>query len=307
MAPAPVIAAFDPVALDPAPVRLAATLAAVMRAPLFVASVHAGDDTVDLLTGGQLGEEDLAPGPSTAADRVVGELRREGVDAEVVTLGAASAARALSLAAEELGAGLITVGSAARAEPKRLEAGSTAQRLLNGAPCAVAVTPLEWVADHELTVVGAGFVDTREGRDAVRGAHALADRAGSVLRVLAAVQPRTWMLPGGAPGHAGERDEEGFGAIAAQMRARAEDAAQAAVAGLLGAPVDVDVVVGEPAHVLRDVTTEVELLVCGSRGYGPPAATLVGGVTRRLTADAACPVLVTAHAPVVALEALLGD
>jgi nucleotide-binding universal stress UspA family protein len=308
VAPAPVLAAFDPVALDPAPVRLAATVAAFTGAPLFVATAYAGGDVIDLLAAGQLGEADLAPGTGRMAQRVVAELRREGVTAERLEMGATSPARALSLAAEELGAGLIAVGSAAAAEPGRVLVGGTGARLLNGAPCAVGVAPLEWAPRTELTVIGAGFVDSAEGRDAVRGAHMIADRAGTVLRVLSVVQPRTWMLGDGAEeAHEGDAHERALAAVAAEIRARAEDAAQAATAGLLGAPVDVDVLVGEPDHVLRSASGEVDLLVCGSRGYGPPSTTLLGGVTRRLAADAACPVIVAAHAATVGLEQLLDD
>jgi hypothetical protein len=36
----------------------------------------------------------------------------------------------------------------------------------------------------------------------------------------------------------------------------------------------------------------VDLLVMGSRGYGPGLAVLLGGVSRRVTTAARCPVLV---------------
>ena len=37
---------------------------------------------------------------------------------------------------------------------------------------------------------------------------------------------------------------------------------------------------------------ECDLLVCGSRGYGPVRRVLLGGVSRRLMRRAACPVVV---------------
>lgn len=306
MAAAPVLAAFDPVALDPAPVRLAAAVAAFTGAPLYVASVYAGGEAIGALAGGQLGEADLAPRTGRMTDAVAAELEREGVTAQPMRMGATSAASALCLAAEHLGVGLIAVGSAAAAQPGRVTLGSTGARVLNGAPCAVGVTPLEWVPAADLTVIGAGFVDSAEGRDAVHGAHALADRAGTVLRVLSVVQPRTWMLDEGDGADPGRR-EDALAAVAAEIRARAEDAAQAATAGLLGAPVDVDVLVGEPEEILRAASGEVDILVCGSRGYGPPSSTLLGGVTRGLAGDAGCPVIVAAHAATVGLQQLLED
>jgi nucleotide-binding universal stress UspA family protein len=37
---------------------------------------------------------------------------------------------------------------------------------------------------------------------------------------------------------------------------------------------------------------EIDLLVCGSRGYGPVRRVLLGGVSSRLIRRAACPVVV---------------
>jgi nucleotide-binding universal stress UspA family protein len=52
------------------------------------------------------------------------------------------------------------------------------------------------------------------------------------------------------------------------------------------------VVMGDPVDELRRQTEELDLLITGSRGYGPLRATLVGGVTGRLLREAACPVIV---------------
>jgi nucleotide-binding universal stress UspA family protein len=289
----PIIAGFDPVTLDPAPARLGAALAGVTGAPLLLASVFGGDERVDRLAAGQLAEDPLAE-RSGVLDEAAHELRGGGTDVDALELGATSAARALSLAAEELGAGLVVVGSAARARPERVAAGSTARRLLDGCPCAVAVTPLEWTGGAAWETLGAGFVDSAEGRAAVDGAHALARRTGARLRVLSGVQPRGWMLRG-AP----------FDDVAEELRAAAEEAAHEATATLLGAPVDVDVAVVEPGDLLAGASAVVQLLVCGSRGYGPTPATLLGGVTRRLVEEAACPVLVVAHGATPGLEGLI--
>jgi hypothetical protein len=64
---------------------------------------------------------------------------------------------------------------------------------------------------------GVGFVDTLEGRAALRSAHALAARANARLRVPAAVQRRSWI---DGP------DED-------ELRLRAENATEAAASGLL--------------------------------------------------------------------------
>jgi nucleotide-binding universal stress UspA family protein len=292
---APVIAAYDPAAGDRAPVRFGAAVAAVTGARLHVASAYADDAVVNRLAGGQMGEE-LPANPGVALDEVVREL--EGVDAEALALGATSAPRALDLAAVEIGAALLVVGSAASGQPGRLAPGSTAQRLLNGGPCAIAVVPRDWDGALAPATVAAAFADTPEGHAAVRDAHALARRAGAVLRVVTAVQPRPWMQP-----DAGGTD----GAVESELRSLAEEAAAVATPAAAGVAVDIDVQVADPAESLLAVSEEVDVLVCGSRSYGARPAALLGGVTRRVTAEAACPVILLAHGAEVELRALIAE
>jgi nucleotide-binding universal stress UspA family protein len=285
--PAPVLAAVDPRAPDPAPIRFAAAVAGHTGAPLTVAGVVGDGSAVTPLAAGQSGEE-LGVDASAALERAVRIARDAGVEAEPVVLAAVSAPRGLALAATELGAGLVVVGSAAGGRPGQLHPGPTAARLLNGSPSAVAVVPAGWDG-RALATIAAGFAHGAEARAAVREAHALAVRAGARLRVLAAVRQRAWSH-----------------ADAGELRALAEEAAGAAVPASAGAPVDVDVVVGEPADVLVAVSGELDLLVCGTRGYGPRPATLLGGVTRRLVAEARCPVAVLSGESRTSLGALVG-
>ena len=42
---------------------------------------------------------------------------------------------------------------------------------------------------------------------------------------------------------------------------------------------------------------EVDLLVCGSRGYGPVRRVLLGGISGRLIRHAACPLVVVPRCP----------
>ena len=49
---------------------------------------------------------------------------------------------------------------------------------------------------------------------------------------------------------------------------------------------------GDPAQALAAQTGTLDLLVAGSRGYGPLRAVMTGGVTGRVLRDAACPVVV---------------
>ena len=68
---------------------------------------------------------------------------------------------------------------------------------------------------------------------------------------------------------------------------------------------ETDAFVEDPADVLIRVSEHLDLLVCGSRGYGPLRAVLLGGVSRRLAAEAQCPVIVLPRGVTSSLEALM--
>ena len=50
--------------------------------------------------------------------------------------------------------------------------------------------------------------------------------------------------------------------------------------------------IGHTVDELVALSGGVDLLVCGSRGYGPLASVLLGGVTHRLTREAHCPIVI---------------
>jgi nucleotide-binding universal stress UspA family protein len=50
--------------------------------------------------------------------------------------------------------------------------------------------------------------------------------------------------------------------------------------------------IGDAAQILTEASQRLDLLVVGSRGYGPLHAVMVGGVAGRLARDAACPLIV---------------
>jgi len=282
---APVLAQYDPERPQLGPLRFAATVAAVMAAPLVIGAAYAGEDVVDPLADVQMGEALPRNDPLPALEAVVRELGIDGERVDTAALGATSAPRALHLAAVELGAGLLVV-------PR----GTTAERLLDGAPCAVAVVPTETGDEDDddgeddaepgvaFAAIGVGLVETPEAGAAARGAELLARRAGARLRVLCAVRPGN-----------------------AELHRRVEESASAMLPAEAGVPIDIDVDDRDPCDLLVGASSEVDVLVCGSRCYGPHPATIRGGVTRRVTAEAACPVIVMARTPDVRFEELLGD
>ena len=96
--------------------------------------------------------------------------------------------------------------------------------------------------------------------------------------------------------------------IEGELRTQAENALRRQTDALGdGVPVETDAFVEDPADVLIRVSENLDLIVCGSRGYGPLRAVLLGGVSRRLAADARCPVIVLPRGVEASLEALMAE
>jgi nucleotide-binding universal stress UspA family protein len=297
----PIIVGYDPATADRAPVNFGVAAARFTGAPLIVASVSAAGDR----PGAGQQDEDLVLDPSDALATAQRELEPEGIPVECRGLTGTSAARALHEAAEGEDAGLLVVGSTRQGAIGRVLPGSTADRLMHGAPCPIAIIPPGWEAGAGLHTIGVAYVDTEEGREALRSAHALATRAGAKLRVLAAVKAGLAMY-GETQARTAEQRGKDFDEVEGELRVRAEEALRQATDALDGdVPVETDAFVEDPADVLIRVSEHLDLLVCGSRGYGPLRAVLLGGVSRRLTAEAQCPVIVLPRGVASSLEALM--
>ena len=103
-----------------------------------------------------------------------------------------------------------------------------------------------------------------------------------------------------------EQRGKDFEEVEGELRVRAENALRRATEALDGdVAVEADAFVEDPADVLVRVSENLDLLICGSRGYGPLRAVLLGGVSRRLTAEAQCPVIVLPRGVTSSLEALM--
>jgi nucleotide-binding universal stress UspA family protein len=138
-----ILVGYDPQTRDRAPVEFGLAAARFTGAPLVIASVH--DAGGDALAAGQMSEELVADVTETL-EEVRGDLHAQGVAVECRELASRSAARALHEAAEADDAGLLVVGSTSRGTLGRVLPGSTAERLMHGAPCPIAVIPHRWRA-----------------------------------------------------------------------------------------------------------------------------------------------------------------
>ena len=212
-------------------------------------------------------------------ERIAADLHdvAEASGAEVSVLPCDSVVRGLHELCEERHAGLIVVGSTHRARLGTVLLGSVGQRLLEGAPCAVAVAP-RGLRERQLDqprVVGVAYDGSAESERALGAASELARSAGATIRLLAALPP--------ADGPRGRR-------LASDAR-RARDELPSdlrAAAHILHGPA--------AAVIAEEAEKGVDVLFVGSRGYGPVRRVLLGSTSSQLMAHAPCPVVVTPRA-----------
>jgi nucleotide-binding universal stress UspA family protein len=194
--------------------------------------------------------------------------------------------RALHELADWEGADLIVFGAA----PVRLERRhlSLMERMVHGAPCAVALAPAGYADGpaHQLRSIGVGFADTQEGRAAVALAHDVALRAGGQVQLIAGagLSPELLSYASGSPAL-----PEAEAEIYAETKAAAE---RVAAEQLAGEECEFDVRRGDACRLLLETSERLDLLVLGSRAYGPLRHALLGGVSAAVMRDAHCPVLV---------------
>jgi nucleotide-binding universal stress UspA family protein len=308
----PIVVGYDPRTRERGQVRFAVAIARLAGARLVIAAVDVGSRPLAVSAGQtlpyavELADADLVADGSDALAELEQELEAEGITAEYLKLPGDTAARVLHETAETEDAGLLVVGSPPRDPAERVLLGSTAERLLHGSPCPITVVPHGW-SGGGIETIGAAYADTPDGREALRGAYALARRAGATLRVLTVVKPRLVMYSE-TEAVIPPRPGKDYDHVVGEHRAQAEAAARRAVAALAGEiPIEVDAFVGDPAKVLAELSGKLGLLVCGSRGYGPLRAVLLGSVSRQLVTEARCPVMVLPRGVESALESLLEE
>ncbi|MBB4665154.1 universal stress protein [Conexibacter arvalis] len=208
-----------------------------------------------------------------------------------------SAAGGLHRVAEEIGADAIVVGTSHRGPLGRVWAGSATEQILHGAPCAVAVAPIDYAQLPEerrrLNRIGVAYDGSPESKNALRAGVELAQATGARVAPISVVDLRTPTTV--AYGY--EKYVEAVRElVAVELREAGDEVAGAA---------DVDLVEreGDPARELAAASADVDLLVAGSRGYGPLKRVLLGSVSARLVREAESPLLLLPRSAIEAGEA----
>jgi len=208
------------------------------------------------------------------------ERGRAGMQAELMSIAGGSPGAVLHSEAEEQGADLIVVGSSSRGAMRRVMLGDDTRQALNGAPCAVAIASRGYAEDPKpFASVGVGYNDTPESRAALEMALTIAAPTHARVHALEVVAIPTYAYGGGMVSPA---MGEGLDIVIEEAARRMSE-----LPGVEG-----QAVYGLTGEELAAFGDEVDILVVGSRGYGPWQRLVLGSTSDFLERHARCSLLV---------------
>jgi nucleotide-binding universal stress UspA family protein len=220
-----------------------------------------------------------------AAERLLERASAEaGLSPHLRWCAASSVGRGLHELAELVGADLLVLGSSGQAPLGRAGLGHDTRAALNGAPCAIAIAPTGYRGESRTPMreIGVGYDGSPESEHALAVARTLAAELGSRLSAFEVVSiPRRVYV--GAPGR-----------VTASAIHRAVDVARQRIAALGG--VEAHAAYGDVVVELTLYSASLDLLVVGSRSYGPVGRLVHGSTAQHLTRTARCPLLVLTRA-----------
>lgn len=224
-----------------------------------------------------LGYED-SPAAEGFFDGAIAAL--DGLETEVRTYVGASPAHVLCDLAEDGDLDLVIVGSPHRGTLGRVLIGSVAESLLHGARVPIVLAPRDYAkaSQDPLRAIAVAYDGSAESDRALREAEGLALASGASLEVLTVVGPSV-VVPKVL---VQSRDpvEEPYAVI--------EKAIDEIDDGL---EVHAHMLIGPVAETVANASKDADLLVAGSRDYGPMERVLLGSIASLLVHAAPCPVL----------------
>jgi nucleotide-binding universal stress UspA family protein len=244
-------------------------------AKLTLAHVHSGNvHPLHAITPGLVAEEREASGKLLEQERAATE-----VEAELVTVEAATPGAGLHRQAEAQGADVIVVGSCSRGVVGRAMLGDDTRASLNGAPCAVAIAARGY-AEHPLPLarIGVAYNGSPESQAALDLAKELAAASQADVLALEVVSIPSYAFTGLIPPAFGETVELMLSEANARMK-ELEGVQGKAVYGLAG-------------EELAAFGDDVDVLIVGSRSYGPVKRLVLGSTSDYLERHARCSLLV---------------
>jgi nucleotide-binding universal stress UspA family protein len=210
----------------------------------------------------------------------VRERQRSWPDAETICVYDPWPGKALHHIARRQDADLLVVGSCHHGAIGRVLLGDDTRAAFNGAPCALAIAPRGYCA-HEggLRLIGVGYDGSPESERALVVAQDIARTTGAAVEALWVISHedvrRRTPLPADWP-------QEGT-ALVGQAQNRLVDQ----ITGISG-----HAVAGGPREELTRLAHRADLLIVGSRGYGPVGSVFHGSVSSYLERHAASALLI---------------
>jgi nucleotide-binding universal stress UspA family protein len=240
-----------------------ARLLADPGARLTLALVRDGDTAEDIADSEELLERER----STA-----------GLDAELLGVVSPSAGRGLHEQAQRHGADLLVVGSCSHGTFGRAMLGDDTRAALNGAPCAVAIASSGFAEHHTaISNLGVAYNGSPESATALSVAQDLAAPTKATVHALEVVS-----LPPTA-----------YGGLVAPTIGFIDEILKEASDRMKELPgIDGRAVYGLAGEELAAFGDELDLLVVGSRGYGPLRRFVSGTTSNYLERHARCSLLV---------------
>ena len=258
--------------------RDAIALAAELIEPggkLTLAHVIGGElNPVHAIVPGMVGEEHEASQALLESERAAADIT-----AELISVVAARPGAGLHKQAEAQHADLLVVGTSSRGALGRAMLGNDTRAALNGAPCAVAIAARGYAtAQAPIVTVGVAYDDSPESQAALARARQLAEGSGAAVRALEVVAIPSYAFAGAAAMSVGDTIDVMISEAEKRM---------SALAGVEG-----QAVYGIPGEELAAFSAGVDILLVGSRSYGPVRRLVLGSTSDFLERHARCSLLV---------------
>jgi nucleotide-binding universal stress UspA family protein len=223
-------------------------------------------------------EETLREGRAVVAD---------GIEVETIAVAAASAAQGLSFIAEDKHFDLLVLGSTHHSPVGRILLGSTGERLMHAAPCAVAVAPKDLTETEPFKHIGVAFDGSRESTAALEAACKLALDTKAKLSTYT-VESLAYIpsMPGAELAYAAKDD------LAHERAKETVGLAQKLIPKELESKTWI--LKGDPQHSIIEKATEskIDLLMVGSRAYGAVKRAFLGSVSTGLLRHTPFPIVI---------------
>ena len=200
---------------------------------------------------------------------------------------------------------LLVVGSSRHGHDDEVMIGRCTRQLLHDAECALAVAPRGYRSQtHGIKRIAVGYDGGPEAAEALALGAGIAAAAGGELVVCGVVDDRArpfgWSRLGTGAAIVPALGWEAIGSAGANpdWEKVVESATEAlgehltAATGGLGVQARAEVRRGRAAAVLMDIGHDADLIIIGSRRWGPVARLLLGSTGEALLHGATCPVLV---------------